>query len=401
MKYFPIYFALLILLVTRLFVFYQDRHVYKNGDTFHEAYNFSQEPKKNSYGQYFFVNNILVSVPSFPLYQYGDNVMITGVVTEEKSNKGTLLMVQNPEIKPLQNRNPFLAVSKFVRQKVENAVLGVLPAKEGGLLLGILLGVRDKIDPVYYDQLKSVGILHVIAASGQNVSIVASILLVFFSKFVKIRMAILFTSLGILFYALLTGFDPPIVRAAIMAIISYGALLWGRQSSGIFALFATGFIMVFIAPSLLTDISFQLSFLSTFGILVIKPLMDGLINFGILGIIKDDITTTLSSQIITFPLMLSVFGAYSWLSFPVNILILWTVPFIMIFGGIGAIISLVSSFLAQPFILLSFPFLLYFNFIVGIGAKFQIFLSFSSFPLSILIGYYIVLGAVLFKVYKK
>ena len=174
----------------------------------------------------------------------------------------------------------------------------------------------------------------------------------------KRRLALLFTGLAVVFYAFIAGFDSSIVRAAIMALITFGALLFGRQSKGLCALFATGWIMVFQNPQMVENVSFQLSFLSTFGILTIKPLLDRISMLKFLSFLKDDLTTTLSAQIMTFPLIPSGFGIYSLVSLPVNILLLWTVPILMIFGKIAALASLALPLLSIPFVLISYPFLL-------------------------------------------
>ena len=400
MKYLLIIVSFLLLSL-RLFFFYNEQHVYRENEIYNQAYSFNHEPKKNSYGQYFFVDKIMVSIPLYPVYEYGDKVMISGVVSLKKTDKGKMLVILNPKIQRIEGRSPYLAVTKFVRQRIEDTVLTTIPSKEGGLLLGILLGVRDKIESDYYKKLKSVGVLHVIAASGQNVSIVASLLLILLERVVKRRLALLFTALGVIFYASIAGFDPPIVRASIMAIFAFGALLTGKQNSGIYALFITGILMVLISPGLITDVSFGLSFLSTLGILTIKPILDGTVSLKFISFLKDDITTTLSAQIATFPIMLSVFGSYSWLSFPINVAILWTVPIIMIFGGLGALASLIFPLLAIPFYLLSYPFLAYFSLVVGFGSKHALVTGVNTIPASIIVGYYLLFVAVIFKLRKK
>ena len=401
MKAFPLYIVLLVLLSSRLFFFYSEQHIYRENEEFSQTYSFDHEPKKNSYGQYFFVNKIMVSVPLYPVYEYGDKVTINGTISLKKTDKGEMLVLLNPKIEKVESHNPYLAVTKFVRQRIEDTVLTTIPSKEGGLLLGILLGVRDKIENDYYKELKSVGVLHVIAASGQNVSIVAAMLLLVLERTVKRKLALLFTVLGVVFYASIAGFDPPIVRASIMAILAFGALLTGKQSNGIYILFITGFLMVLINPGLITDVSFGLSFLSTLGILTLKPVLDRMASLKFVSLLKDDVTTTLSAQIATFPIMLSAFGNYSWLSFPVNVAILWTVPIIMVLGGLGALASLILPFLSRPFYLLCYPFLAYFSFIVGFGAKHAIVSGVDTIPASIIVGYYLVFAAIIFKFNKK
>lgn len=400
MKYLFI-FILLLLLATREFFYFNERHIYRENEPFKRTYSITHEPKKNSYSQYFFVDGIMVTTALYPTYRYGDTVSIDGIISKKRSDKGELLVVQNPVISKIEKRDVVLSVSKFVRERVEKAAIKVLPEREAGLLLGVVLGVRDKIDNEYYALLKKAGVLHVIAASGQNVSIAAALLLAIFLRLVKRKLALLFTISGILGYATLTGFDPPIVRAAIMAIMAFAGQLAGRQTSSLYALFLTAWGMVFFQPSEIVDISFQLSFLSTLGILTIKPILDGVGTWQRVSFVRDDITTTLSAQLATLPVMLASFGAYSLLSFPINILVLWTIPVIMIFGGIGAMLSIISPIVAMPFILLCYPFLAYFTGIIVFFSDFGKQISVDNVPVALSVGYYLILFALVVRAGKN
>ncbi len=396
MKYLFI-IILLLLLITREFFYINERHIYRENEPLKLTYSITHEPKKNSRSQYFFVNGIMVTTSLYPTYHFGDTIAINGTITKKISGNSTLLVVENPHIKKIENRSLVIAVSKFVRERVGKAASRVLPEKEAGLLLGVILGVRDKIDSTYYKMLKNAGVLHVIAASGQNVSIVAAVLLSLFLRLVKRKSALIFTSIGVLVYATLTGFDPPIVRASVMAVMAFAALFTGRQASSVYILFLTGWAMLFVEPQELIDVSFQLSFLSTLGILVVKPLLDRLRVLRFTSFLKDDITTTISAQIATFPVMIASFGAYSLLSFPINIMVLWSIPLIMILGGLGAIFSLLSPVLSYPFFLLSFPFLAYFTGIIVFFDRFSSQVSFENVPLSAVCGYYLILLAIVIR----
>ena len=103
----------------------------------------------------------------FLKYYYGDKIQISGKITSLKTGKGSMLTIKNPTVKSIKERSPYIAVSKFVRRRIEKAILTIIPMKEGGLLLGVILGVRDKIDNDFYQQLKNSGVSHVIAASGE------------------------------------------------------------------------------------------------------------------------------------------------------------------------------------------------------------------------------------------
>lgn len=393
-------FLLTFLLLVRYFFYYAESKSYKEGDKVNLTYSFLQEPRHNSYGQYFFTSNLLVTIPLYPRYQYGDKIQIRGVVEKKKNDKGEILFLKNPQVTRIVSQNPFINTASFMRKRIEETVLKVLPPKEAGLFLGITLGVRDKINNVFYEKLRTVGVLHMIAASGQNVSILASILLVSLSAVVKRKMAILFTAGCILFYSLLSGFNPPIVRASVMALISFGAMLLGRQSTGLYALSITGWGMLFLSPELLNDVSFQLSFLSTFGIITVKPVFDRYINYKHIMLIKEDLTTTLSAQAATFPLMLASFGSYSLLSLPINLLLLWTIPPLMLGGILSLFLSLLTPFLAVPVVLLSYPFLSYFTFIVDSLSGFKLNLQLQNIPEVIVYGYYLILIAIVIKLHR-
>jgi competence protein ComEC len=181
-----------------------------------------------------------------------------------------------------------------------------------------------------------------------------------------------------------------------MATISFGALTFGRQNTALFALFITGWGMVMYQPENLTGISFQLSFLSTLGIIMIKPLIERVFTIRFLGLVKDDLTTTLAAQIATFPLMIASFGAYSLLTLPVNLLILWTIPFLMILGVGSTILAIVVPLLAKPLILLSYPFLAYFAAVIDLSEKYKWVVEFDSIPGAFICGYYLIVIGIIF-----
>lgn len=388
---------LTFLLLVRFFFYFTELKNFKVGDKVNLTYSLLQEPRHNSYGQYFFTSNILVTMPLYPKYHYGDKINVKGFVSNQKNEKGEILILKNPTITKLEDNNPFMQIAIFVRNRIGDAVETTLPAKESGLFLGIILGVRDKIDSTFYEELRSAGVLHIIAASGQNVSILASILLVTLSTVVKRKIAILFTAIFILFYGLLSGFDPPIARASLMALLSFGAMVLGRQGAGLYTLAVTGWGMLFLSPELLNDVSFQLSFLSTFGIITVKPVFDNYINIKHIMVLKEDITTTLAAQVATFPVILASFGSYSLLSLPVNILLLWTIPPLMLDGIIALFAASISPLIAKPIALLAYPFLHYFILIVSFFSSIKIGFGLENVPSPLIYGYYLILIGIVIK----
>jgi competence protein ComEC len=152
--------------------------------------------------------------------------------------------------------------------------------------------------------------------------------------------------------------------------------------------------MLLADPSLISDIGFQLSFLSTLGILYVKPILEKK------PIISSEILTTIAAQIATLPVLLVNFGTYSLFSILVNGLVLWTVPILMMFGGAGAILGLIFMPLGQLLVYLCYPLLLYFEAVVNFFGKIGGIISIKTFPWQFAAGYYCLLVCVLL-IFKK
>lgn len=362
-----------------------------------------EEPRKNEFQQYFFVENLLVTLPMYPSYSYGDNLRLNGIVETYISNSDETmterLILKNPEVKIEENNA--LAVLKYVRQKVLLAYNLALPPREAGLISGIVLGVEDGINDSFKNELKRSGMLHVVVASGSNVVLVGGIVFLLISGVVRKKLAIFLTVISIFFYAFLTGFDPPIVRASIMASFAFTALVLGRERVALFSLFFSAWVMLMVSPELISDIGFQLSFSASFGIIIFQKVIELASKF-VPKMLKEDFSTTLSAQIGAMPVLLFAFGEVNILSIVTNVLLLWTVPIIMIFGLIAGVLGLISTHIAQPFIFILYPLLLLFSNVVRIGSNLYIPLSLTASYAPISIVYYLFLVYILSKLkFKK
>lgn len=363
----------------------------------------STQPKVYNSYQSFSVNlptGEFVFVKASPdlALNYGDRVIISGNLNTRVLNKSELLVIENAKTS-LDNRseNQFLAVVNRIRQQISHTFYEYLPNDLAGLLLGIVIGVKVNFSPQFLNSLKLSGVMHVIAASGMNVAMVGGFFFYAFSVILKRQRAIIMSVLIIIFYAFLAGLQPSIIRASIMASILFASQIWGRQNYSFYSLVLTFLIMLFMSPQFLVDVGFQLSFVSTLGLLFLPPIFGGLRN-----IISDDLTTTLSAQIASLPILLTYFGTYSVWSVVVNFLVLWTIPPLMILGGLAALISLVFSPLAKPILILSLPLLTYFKAVTSYFSELPGVISLDGFPVVITLGYYLILlSLITFKFKKK
>ena len=394
---------LLFILLLRFFFFFQKGDTYNDGQEIKYETTIFSEPQFTSTIQKISVNlptgeNVYITLPRFPEYSYGDRVAISGTLHKKLLSKNRSIFSQNfPKIEYVKtNKDPILAVTSFIRQRVSQIFNSVFPPDLASLMLGIVFGIKGQMSNDFFNNLKLSGVLHIIAASGMNVTMIGGFLSSFFALFLKRQMAVMLSITGIIFYAFLAGFSASIVRASIMGILVFSSQILGRQSYASYGLFLTAFIMLFLSPGLIFDIGFQLSFAATAGLLYIRPLF----IFRKLKKIpfSEDILITLSAQIATLPILLANFGTYSIWSVVVNGLVLWTVPILMIVGGLGALSGLVFEPVGKVFLYLCLPFLLYFKEVVSFFSKGALF-SLETMPFSFILGYYLLLLSII--LYRK
>jgi competence protein ComEC len=343
---------------------------------------------------------IRIVAPRFPEIRYGDKAGISGSLTTRLINDNVLFTMRYPEINII-NASGFLDTNfkaiGNLREKLISLFERTLPSPLSSLSIGIIFGIKEKMPYVFEQNLKSTGVFHIIAASGMNVSLVGGFISTFASFFLKRQMALIVSMLGIVFYAFLAGLEPSIIRASIMGIVVFSSQIMGKQTIAAYSLFLAGFLMLIVSPNLIFDIGFQLSFLSTLGILYIKPLLSGR------SIFSSEILITFSAQVATFPVILANFGTYSIYSILTNALVAWTIPILMVAGGIASILGLIVEPVGQMVMYLAYPLLLYFEIVVNFFAEIGGALELSSFPWQFSVSYYLFLvsGIVFLRGYLK
>ena len=250
------------------------------------------------------------------------------------------------------------------RKKIISFYQRSFPEPHSSLVAGIILGYKSEQTGIFWDSLKKTGTMHVVVASGMNVTFVAGFLMSILLIFLPRKKAILFTLLGIWIYAFISGFEAPIVRSTIMFSIALIAQLFGRLSFSTNALFLSAILMLIIKPIWIYDLGFILSFTATGSLMLFTKKVEKLLIF-VPKYIKSDLTTTLAAQIGVVPILFVTFGQFNLLSPLVNVLILWTVPLIMIIGSIGGVVGLIIPELGKLILYLAYPLTWYFISIVG------------------------------------
>lgn len=313
-----------------------------------------------------FQSRAQMRLPTSFSFAYGTTLTLKGnLIPSLESNQKphTAWLVRNriafrmyyPQV--LQTAQPqgisLMGLLHGLKTRAHQVLQSIIPFPECELLAGILLGIEDRIPDFLAEAYRITGTAHIIAISGFNMSLLANIVSRSFNRIFPYRVGAVASILVIALYTLFIGPQPAVLRAALMAIITIPAYLIGRSMIGMHALCVTAALMMLFNPYLLWDVSFQLSFGATFGLMAYTTYFSTMAEKYIqcwkppspqmlLSFISDFFLTTLAAQIATFPVLLHHFAEFSIFSPLVNLIILPLQPAIMILGGIAMITGLVS-----------------------------------------------------------
>lgn len=242
-----------------------------------------------------------------------------------------------------------------------------LTEPHASLLNGIIFGTPLKTDPQFYDAVRRVGLLHLVVLSGMNITILCSLIGVLTSSLPK-KLSILLSIAGVVLFTFFVGPQPPIVRAALMGILSLFAILTGRKAVPLYVLFVSLILFLIFSPQSLEGISFQLSYAATLGLILFskpRPVKESWIKKSALA----ELRTSLSAQVFTTPLLFFYFRQISFIAPLSNVLVAWTVVPLMVFGFLTALLGKIHFTLGTVPSLISYGFLQYDVLIIETLAK--------------------------------
>ncbi|MCL5666747.1 MAG: competence protein ComEC family protein, partial [Patescibacteria group bacterium] len=295
--------------------------------------------RPKGYGQ-----NVLATLPLTQEYFYGDWIVAEGKVAEPKNFEDfdyqkylerfnvyatmsypKILILKSHQLNPVKEN--LLKIKHAFAQRISN----FLNEPQASLLMGILIGARKTLPQNVVDNFNATGVSHIIAISGYNISIIIKAL-EYLARLLGRKMSFWLSLLVIAGFVIVSGASASVIRAAIMGGCLLLAFYIGRQYSISPILFFSAFVMLLLNPKILYwDISFQLSFAATAGIVYFSPLLETA-TAGWPGLLKtkDIFLTTMAAIVVTLPLILLYFGRLSLVAPVTNILLLPFIPFTML-----------------------------------------------------------------------
>ena len=204
----------------------------------------------------------------------------------------------------------------------------------------------------------------------------------------------------VILFIIMAGATPTAIRAGIMTVIALVGRMTGRSYDAGRALVIAGLLMAAYDPRVILNISFELSFLATFGVLFVSPKILRFVMFlpARFGF-REDVATTIAATITVLPILLYSTGVLSLVSLPANILILPFIPLTMLLVFLTGMTGFISPQLSFPFGYIAHLLLLYILSTIHFFASIPFAsVTIQSFPLVLTL---IVYGLLLFWVFRK
>ena len=264
-----------------------------------------------------------------------------------------------------ESEKPFSYKIEKLRQELKKAVYRVLPDDNGAVAIALLLGDKNGISDGIQSDFKKAGITHIICVSGFHLSLWANFILVFLRKLkLNLKISSLFAMTGVVFFMLLTGMTPSVLRSGIMMLIFLAGNLFSRKSDSLNSLGFALFAIALYNPMILTGLSLKLSAMSTLGIIIYNETYSEKVKTICLKI-KDKLLASSAEKLlgslavtaaaVAFiqPVTLQMQGNFNFFVFFSNLLVIFVAGVAIVFSALAALSGLLIPLNANPFVFIS------------------------------------------------
>ncbi len=273
----------------------------------------------------------------------GDEVQLTGKLYPTRGGKQATMSYAQ-----IIRTDSHQTLIDVLRRKFVAGIQTALPEPMASFGLGLLIGQRNTLPAETSQALLMVGLTHIIAVSGYNLTILLNASKRVMGNRSK-RLTVLVGVSLMMFFLLFAGASPSIVRAAVVSGLALAAWYFGRSPRPMVLLLLAAAITTYATPTYFwSDISWWLSFLAFFGILVIAPqiLKRMFPRHDEPPLLGQVAVETLSAEIMTIPIIMFIFGQVSLVGMLANVLVATVIPLAMLLSFIAGLTGMVAPLLA-------------------------------------------------------
>jgi competence protein ComEC len=247
-----------------------------------------------------------------------------------------------------------LASSDQIRERAAGGLGEGMPRREAELARGFVLGEDEGIDEGTKEDFRRSGLSHLLAVSGENVTLLALLAMPLLGVLgIPLRERLVWMLALIAVYVPVAGAGPSIQRAGVMGAVGVLATLGGRRASRLYALALAALVTLAVDPTVAADIGWQLSFAAVLGILLLAaPLRQAIV--GRLGkgrwrrALADGTAVTITATLATAPLIAYHFETLSTTTLVANLLAMPAVAPAMWLGMCSAGLAQVPGLPVEP-----------------------------------------------------
>ena len=250
-------------------------------------------------------------------------------------------------------KNAQVSLKDKIRNLIEDNLRKLFDKNTVPIIKGLYFANSSYIDKSTTIDFKRAGVLHILAASGEHIGIIAGALLLLLSPFLINRKILrVLIALVLLFYLYITDMPVSLLRAFVMYYVFSIQQMFDLEKNIFNTLFLTAIIILVIYPYELYSLGFQLSFGATFGILLFYNFYKDAFS-SLPSKISGALSVTFSAQAFVFPVIfvqmkeINLAGLFS------NIILVFTMSATMIISIIANLISVIAITPAKYFALLT------------------------------------------------
>ena len=285
-------------------------------------------------------------------FDYGNYLSKKGIDHRTFLKQMPAVVQQPTSLHQLLNATSF-TISKYFTSNFQNK-------EAASLLNAILLGHKSQMDKESKQLFTDNGLAHLLAISGMHVGIILLILQWLFSWIKWAWLKITIIILGVWFYIMLTGLQIPAMRAGFMFTVFMIGRIGSRNVKSLNSIVFAAMVLLAVNPSLVGQVSFQMSFAAMFSILIFYKPINDLFHFDKVWMSKlwQLIALNISVQVFVLPISIYYFkqlpGYFlitSIISIPFVIVMMWGALVSLFFSLIGLLGSFCTDLLEHIIVL--------------------------------------------------
>lgn len=272
----------------------------------------------------------------------------------------------------------------LLRQTLTEEIMTELPNSAGGIIAGLCFGVKTYIPKTVSTAFSAAGVSHLLAVSGLHLSVWSTLLYAVLRKLrVSRKLSSATAILFIAFFAVLTGLNPPVIRAGAMLTLMFSSGLFCREADSINSIGLALTAMLMLNPYMATSLSLLLSVFATLGLVILMKPVSEFLNRPLKRVknkcftklykfVSAAVAVSISVTVATLPIYLTSLSSISSVLLISNLLMVTAGSVCMTTGGLASLFLVLGvDILGKPLVLISALFSKYLIKITAYFAEFH------------------------------